>query len=908
MAILDSPSKVQKAVAQAIEKLIPQFELKLESGEDSLAVVQLAAQERMSEPFEITLTATSPNDGLDLAAIVGKGAGLVVRRGLTHRVWTGVCSHIEQVQPETSQTGLSTYMLRIVPDLWLLQQRSGHRIFQHLSVPDIVEKLLAEWKIEAQWKLDRASYPKLEYRVQYGESDFAFVSRLLEDAGIAYYFTEKTVGDTKAKTQLVFCDKPEKNDPRDEGSLPYVDNPNDAARLPYVTEVRIAHRIRPGRATLRDYDFRRPGFGLFGAAEPAPSPEDGLEQYHYLPGGSLVEVDKVQDKTPVADDRSKARHDDAALKERAQRVLEGDRHKKRHVELASNALDLGPGVVFGVDGHPHADLGKDKKLLVVETMIQGSPTGEWTLVGEAVLADAPYRPDRVTPRPRIDGPQSAIVVGPKGQEIHTDEFGRVRVRFHWDREGLFDDSATCWLRVSQGWAGAGFGMMNIPRVGHEVLVEFLDGDPDQPLVIGRLYNSSAKPPYVLPAHKTRSTWKSNSSPHADHSFNEVMFEDKSKAELVFMQGQKNWRKLVKRHETERTGKDRTRIVGEQRVTAVGAVDSFQIGKQRLVKIVEATDLKIRKMGEPEVSPKETWIEVVDKKITLTTGKASIVLDGPNIVIEANGGVRLSADGELTMQGSKVYFNCLPGQEVTPDADKIVSDRVARPNGRVLASIDKLFYDKPKVDEIKRKDLLVDLPKPGGPVLDSIKGWLGLGKKKPEAPKADGPKVLTVPHRTQTGPTCGLAALGMVMDYHKLSNPNAQTPNQDELLATAKKNGWTDTGGMWERDEAKLAQAYGYDASYTPNATMADLKQSVAEGVPPLVTFSVDGKGDPQKGTDRGHYAVIKGFMEKDGKEYVVAEHGWGGADNKVWEASKFEESWKTLNHGSSPMVKVKGVK
>jgi type VI secretion system secreted protein VgrG len=409
---------------------------------------------------------------------------------------------------------------------------------------------------------------------------------------------------------------------------------------------------------VRDFDLRRrPDYMLIGEGEKAPPPEDMLELYHYMPGASLVEVGGAGGgDTPVGDDKSKARHDDKEAKGRAERWLESVRADKRRVVYESNALDITPGTVFKLD-HPHESLTPAQGLLAVQCLIHGTHDGDWALAGEAVFASQPYRPPVVTPVPRIEGLQSAIVVGPPGQEIYTDEMGRVRIRFHWDREGEWDDNRTCWVRVSQQWAGAMYGEIVIPRVGQEVIVEFFDGDPDQPIIVGRLYNNTTKVPYPLPKHKTRSTWKSDSSPNGD-GYNEIMFEDAAGHELVWVQGQKDLSKLVKRNESERTGAHRTFVVGTNRQTSIGANDTTEVGLKHTTIMAEVKDLKILKQQTPDVTGKKTRVEYIDKKILLTTGEAQILLDGPNIYVEADTAINIMAAGEVIIQGGpNVYLNC-----------------------------------------------------------------------------------------------------------------------------------------------------------------------------------------------------------------------------------------------------------
>jgi type VI secretion system secreted protein VgrG len=612
------------------------LELSFECKEDTLSVRSFTVHEGLSKLFEVSIVARSPNEDVDLDAIVGKSAGFLMMGGtMVPHAWTGVVSHMEQVEveaPRPGAMGLSTYALRIVPSMWLLTQRRENRIFQHMTVPAIVEKILGEYGIKPQKKLAEA-HPEHEYRVQYGETDFAFVSRLLEEEGISFYFVQVS-GEQGIKSELVLNDRPHANDAR--GPLRYVDHPNEAAKKEFITNVHVGHGVRPGRFTIRDFDFTKPDFVLLGNAEKAKAPEDFYEQYLYEHGAFV---------------------DDKAGKTRADIALQAQRRTKRVVTYEGNAFDLAPGVVFPMDGHPRADLAPSKKLLVLDTTTRGTATGEWTMSGSAAFAAEPHRPAQSTQKPTISGVQSAVVVGPKGEEIHTDEHGRVRVQFHWDRDGKFDDKSSCWIRVSQGWAGAAYGMMTIPRIGQEVLVSFWEGNPDEPVIVGRVYNNKNRVPYKLPDEKTKSTWKSDSSPNSS-GFNEIMFEDKKGQELVFVQAQKDLSKLVKHDETERTGATRTIVVGKDRSSIVAAVDTTLVGEKYQLVIVKPKELNIAKMAEPEVEAKETMIEVVDQRITMTTGKATVELDGDTITLKADGNIKIKAGSDVVVHGGPfVKINC-----------------------------------------------------------------------------------------------------------------------------------------------------------------------------------------------------------------------------------------------------------
>ncbi len=236
------------------------------------------------------------------------------------------------------------------------------------------------------------------------------------------------------------------------------------------------------------------------------------------------------------------------------------------MSFSTNTVDLWPGMVFQMEDHPHKKLSSTTKLLVTTLTMEGTAHEAWETFGEAVFADQVYR-SPMLPKPRVNGVQSATVVGKKGEEIHTDEHGRVKLQFPWWRDGKDDENSSCWIRASQGWAGTGFGLITIPRVGQEVLVSFLEGDPDQPIITGRVFNAIQPVPYKLPKHKTRSAWRSRSTPNSE-GFNEIMFEDLKDKELVYLQAQKNLRKLVKNDETITVGHDRKHLVKNDQTETV----------------------------------------------------------------------------------------------------------------------------------------------------------------------------------------------------------------------------------------------------------------------------------------------------------------------------------------------------
>ncbi|HRI68788.1 MAG TPA: type VI secretion system tip protein TssI/VgrG [Polyangium sp.] len=672
---------------------------------DSFDVREFSIHEKMSQLFEVRLVALTDNPNIDFESIVGQKARFVLHHGQgfgAQRVWTGVCNELEQLTAE--ETGLSSYHISIVPTLWLATQKRNHRMFQQISEPDIVVKMLSEWGIEPVLKIDKAAYKKRKYRVQYAETDFAFITRVLEDAGITFYFDHH--GD---ETKLVLSDAPQSNAARP--AIAFRDNPT-TADFEHVTEVRVARKVRPGKLTIRDVDYRKPPtYNLAATASGgATAVEDKLERFHYEPGAFLYGAEKG-DETPVADDKGKSRTDEAEGQKLAQRRLEAKRASGTTISFMTNVHDLAPGVVTSFLDHPRSDLSGDQNLLVVSSNLAGTYAGEWTHQCEAKSAKKAYRPETNSVKPKVNGVESATVVGPAGEEIHCDEFGRVRVHFHWDRESKMDDNSSCWIPVSQPWGGAGYGGINLPRIGQEVLIDFLGGDPDRPVVVGRVFTNLQKVPYKLPDNKTQSGLRSNST-GASGGYNEVMFEDSLGKELLRVQAERDYNKLVKHDEVatvmnDRTktvhrdenvtiGQDRTKTVqrdenvtiGQNRSKMVKANETITIGKN-LLKTVQASEREVTAVNRSVVVgvSRSTQVGAIDSttvggtysvmvsppgeggpaagtaqtiihdKITFSTpGGASIELSGSTITLHA-ATIVVSADGQATLS-SKGTTNVL----------------------------------------------------------------------------------------------------------------------------------------------------------------------------------------------------------------------------------------------------------
>jgi type VI secretion system secreted protein VgrG len=439
------------------------------------------------------------------------------------------------------------YQATVRPWLWFLSRTTDCRIFQEQTVPEIVKKVFDDHKIaDFEFKLFR-SYRRWTYCVQYRESDFSFIARLLEHEGIYWYF-EHTDG--KHKLVLVDSQSAHAAVERHE-TLPYYES--IAAAPPdteYVYGWNFAREVRTGKTVLRSYDFERPSFDL----TVDQSKSHGYELSDYEMFDFQGDYTQTADGKQLAEDRV-------------------DEVQSRYETLrgASNAQSIEVGRLFKLERHPRDD--QNAEYLVTQSSISahihvaesgGAGAGDFRCDFSAIPSSQQFRPARRTPKPFVQGPQSAVVVGPSGEEIHTDKYGRVKVQFHWDREARKKDlkeKSSCWVRVSHPWAGKNFGAIHIPRIGQEVIVDFFEGDPDQPVITGRIYNAEQMPPWELPANATQSGILTRSSKGGAYgNANAIRFEDKKGAEQLWIHAEKNQDIGVENDETHWVGHDRTKTI------------------------------------------------------------------------------------------------------------------------------------------------------------------------------------------------------------------------------------------------------------------------------------------------------------------------------------------------------------
>ncbi|MCV4286393.1 type VI secretion system tip protein VgrG [Pseudomonas capsici] len=508
------------------------------------------------------------------------------------------------------------YQVLLRPWLWWLTLASNNRVFQNLSTSDIVTSIFTDHGFSDHKLSLTGSYTPREYCVQYGETDFAFVSRLLEEEGIFWFFTHE-----EGKHTLVLADN---ND-----AFPAIPNGPAVKYLGQGMGNRELHGIRSGQLVLQavsgvysasDYEFTTPTTSLYSKAEAKAGP---LSMYEH-PGGYIA----------------KARGD-ALTKQR----VDGLRSQEKRFIGESDCRWLVPGHYFTLSGHDDATLNID---WVVTAVTHEASHEGYRNRFEAIPKATTFRPARLTPKPRMHT-QTATVVGKSGEEIWTDEYGRIKIQFPWDRDGKNDETSSCWVRVVLPWTGKGFGMQFVPRIGQEVIVTFIDGDPDRPLVSGCVYNGDNALPYALPANQTQSGIKTNSS-KGGGGFNELRFEDKKDAEEVFLQAQKDFKTNVLNDTTVTVGHDETLTVQNARTRTVKEGDetvTLEKGKRSVTiqtgsDTLDVKDTRTVKVGGDQTH--STGGNYTDK----VTGNYSLTVDG-NLTLKVSGTITLESGGSFTIK-------------------------------------------------------------------------------------------------------------------------------------------------------------------------------------------------------------------------------------------------------------------
>jgi len=537
----------------------------------ALRVFRVQGSEHISKPFRFDITLVAESSSLDLHAAIAKRATLTMQGhdASGHSYRRHIHGRVESCSQLSAGKRSSQYQLRLSPSLFPLAYTRNSRVFRRLSVVEIAEKVLTEGRLKAD-QISRqlhGQYARREFCVQYQESDLAFISRLLEDEGIFYFFRHEHGRDV-----IVLADGSHAIEPLPHAAqLPYRDQPHRYEEV--IHGLQSVAQFRSGATILRDYRFKQPGVDM----DAHQHADDFAEHPTYLFPGAYHRPEQGQRLVKI-------RHEETQC-ERSQ------------IRAESNSPELQPGHSFQLHGHGRDDLNRGYQIIAVEhhgTQPQAlgeeqAATSEPQYHAQVVCIPEgiPYRASRATPRPSIQGIQTAVVVGPPGEEIHCDSHGRVRVQFHWDRQSQHSEDSSCWVRVSHPWAGAGYGAMFIPRVGQEVLVQFLEGDPDRPVIIGRVYNGDNPVPHDLPNHKAVTTLRTASTP-GGQGYNEIRFTDTAGHEELFIHAQKNRREIIGHNDNCTIRANRTTAVADQDTLQVGNTLTIQAGSEIILKVGGST--------------------------------------------------------------------------------------------------------------------------------------------------------------------------------------------------------------------------------------------------------------------------------------------------------------------------------
>lgn len=606
-------------------------------GEDVLLLQGFTGQEGMSRLFSFDVDLLSEESSIPFKQIVGQKVTLTITLADgDKRYINGFVSRFAQCG---SDARFTYYRAEVVPWLWFLTRTTDCRIFQKMAVPDIIIKIFQDLGFSDYKNLLAGNFEPRDYCVQYRETDFSFVSRLMEQVGIFYFFEHD-----RDKHTLVLANSASVH-------RPCVGQPH--ARCDFsvgavldediISGCQVEQELRPGRYALTDYNFETPSTSL--AVNTASIVSVGgngkFEIYDYpgeyakkAQGESLVKIRMEEEESP-------------------QTLMSG----------TSGCRAFVPGYRFDLEGHYAQEMNKSYVLTEVQHVasVGESYAGAGSDAGESysnhftcIPHDVAYRPSRATPRPTVQGPQTAVVVGPAGEEIHTDKYGRVKVQFHWDREGKRDENSSCWIRVSHPWAGKGWGSVSIPRIGQEVIVDFLEGDPDQPIITGRVYNAEQMPPYGLPAGGVVSGIKSNTTPGGG-GYNEMSMDDTKGKEKITVHAQYDMDTTIEHDETHtvktgnrtikvETGTHTETIKGDTKITIQTGAYALDVAANTHTSTA-AKEIVVTSKGAHIHLTAATEIKLqVGASKLLMKSDGSISLEGVNVTI--NGSSSVTVKGQI----------------------------------------------------------------------------------------------------------------------------------------------------------------------------------------------------------------------------------------------------------------------
>lgn len=627
------------------------------AGVDQFDVIEFHLIEALSDTFALDVDLSCANPDVDFGQVLDQSALLTIwQGGQPVRYVHGLVSSFQQGNTGFRRT---RYRATVEPQLARLHLSSDWRIFQDSAVTDIAKTVLKKHGITLAYE-QLPTHPHLprEYCVQAGDTDYHFVERIMREEGFFYGFQHGAEGH-----RLIHCDRMWIFGRLDGPAVEYNPMPGGDRPTPAISSFLYTENVRPARQTQRDYDFKNPRYDHHTESdgENLANPSRGYERYDY-PG-------RYKNVAGVAFTRDR---------------LRGLRGQARIAVVQGDDARLTPGVSFDLTGHPREAMNRAWRPISIEhhgkqytsqaeESADANEGTHYSLTATLVPDDVEWRAEPL-PKPRIDGPQQATVVGPPGEEIYCDSYGRVKVQFPWDREGRHDEHSSCWIRVSQSVAGALWGHVAIPRIGQEVIVSNFDGDPDQPVITGRNYNALQLPPYELPANKTRMTIKSQT--HKGNGFNEMRFEDEAGQEEIFIHAQKDQNIHVNHDETISVGNDQAIGVVRDRTTNIGRDEVHTTGRDRKEHIRQDTFStidrnEIRKVGNSlkqsiaashlvDIGENQTLViegvQSTEARTALRTLTKEHILQGTEriLVRGPNGKIVLDASG-ITLDGANIFL-------------------------------------------------------------------------------------------------------------------------------------------------------------------------------------------------------------------------------------------------------------
>lgn len=593
---------------------------------DSLILERLSGSESLSTPFCFTLDLISVDKQIGFKKMLGEPAAVTIKLAdKSERHLHGRITRFSQVGFDPRAVH---YRAELRPWLYLLGMHSDNRIFQKKSVPEILDEVFGDLGFKDVKNSLKGSYAKREYCVQYGETTLDFVSRLMEDEGIHYFFEH-----TKDKHTLVLADDPDAHTPC-KGAAEVKLSEHELEKEDRILMCAYEESVTSTGQALCDYNFEVPATDLFVKVD-ADKPERLLYDYPgiYADGGA-------------GEGRAKIRVEGH---EQAQKILSGQ----------SSCRGFVTGGKFKMKGHSRTEFEKD---YVLRSIQHSADRHIYRNRFTAHPADTVFRPPLRTRRPRIAGTQTAVVVGKAGEEIWTDKYGRIKVQFHWDRRGKKDENSSCWVRVAQGWAGKGYGAWFLPRIGQEVVISFLEGDPDRPLVTGSVYNAQQTLTYALPDNQTRS-WVHTRSSKGGGGFNEIFLDDKKDEELINIVAQKDYKAHVLHERYQTIEKKDSFLCNDERIQEVQKTDKLKVKDTREIEITEGDHKLTVKKGKRTIDvekgdEKHTVAgkrELEVKKAETHTNKDAFTQSvEKDYKLTIKGNLIISVDGEIKIESKKKF--------------------------------------------------------------------------------------------------------------------------------------------------------------------------------------------------------------------------------------------------------------